>query len=262
MENIAEHRIAAHFKGKFPHDISSLSGLGFDKVSVTKGKLLIRKNQSIDFSGKPHLFFEIEMHKKSIFLRYNSPKGSEKRIRSLQAHVFLLRALSLLPGMQTDSSDIAKLVLPSLELSSEIAGMDYELLLKKHTDLQLEFAELAKKGKRLSKASEQSALLAIELENKVSAQARRIQKLEAVSDQSLREMVLCWVASHRGSFDVAAFSKENKLNSARAEEGLEMLLKSGAIARIGKKKKYRYALQKPQDRGAFSIIQSRLAWLK
>ena len=231
---IVEHALPMSFKGKFPPDVSLLSSLGFDSISVSRREVSIKKSQGADFAGQPYLFHQIVLRKNMVLLRYSVADGTDEDIRRLHATCALLRVLSLFPKMQqADAAGLAAMVLPPLEASAEVAGTGYELLSKKYSDLKNDFTELSLKNKRLAAAAEEGAVASIELERQISALCVRVQKLETVSDAVLCEMVLDWLNSHRGSFDAVGFSKSTGVQPQRAEEGLEMLAKSGAVRKLG-----------------------------
>src|SRR3989344_6170125 len=217
----------------WPPDLSALSGIGFDSVSVSGGQATIRKVQSAYMAGRPHLFCEIILSKSSAKATYSVPREHDASLRQLQAAALLLRVLTLLPSSEAKVSQIAAVLLPALESSSHAASLDYGLLSKKYSDLRKESTELSAANLRLSSASEEAASAVLELERQLSALESRIKKLEAVSDESLREMVLDYLLQHRGNFNAASFSASAGVLPARAEEGLEMLLRSGAIRRVG-----------------------------
>lgn len=247
---IVEHRLRVAFRGKFPPDVSGLSSLGFDSVSVSKGAVLVRKNQGVDFAGKPHLFFEIELGRSGAALRYSVAGSSDERLRRLHATTLFLRVLSLFPGdFQADAAELSSLALPPLEASAQVADNGYEMLAKRHADLKDDFSELSMKSRRLANVAEEGARSSIELERQIAALSGRIRSLEAVSDQALHEMVVEWLSSHRGSFDAASFSKANGISPQRAEEGLEMLVKSGAARKV----EGGYSAKKQEGRGVFEL---------
>lgn len=235
-------------KGAWPPDLSALSGLGFDSVSVSGGQAIIRKVQSADMAGHPHLFCEIILSKNSAKATYSVPHEHDAALRQLQSAALLLRVLSLLSSSDANVSSLAAILLPALETSSQAASLDYGLLSKKYSDLRRENAELSAANLRLSSASEEAASTVLELERQLSALESRIKKLEAVSDESLREMVLDYLSQHRGNFNAAAFCASAGVLPARAEEGLEMLLRSGAIRRVGGS----FAVHSQESHGQFA----------
>ena len=247
---IVEHTLPITFQGKFPMDVSKLSELGFDKVTVSKNSVEIRKNQSTDLAGTPYLFFEIILEKNCVRLKYSVTKESDEKIRNLHATLALLRVLSLFPKTQEiDASEIAKLVAPQLETVVKIAGNNYELVSKRYTDLKTDFSELSMKNRRLSIAAEESAQASMELERRVEALTERIKKLEKVSDSLLREMIIEWILARRGSFNPVQFAKANQVTPQRAEEGLEILIKSGAVKKVADT----YAVKKQENMSVYEV---------
>lgn len=235
-------------QGSWQEGLSALCGLGFDSVSVSGTQALIKKVQGADMAGRPHLFCEIALSKNSAKVTYTAPKEHDAPLRRLQAASLLLRVLSLLPSASADASGLASALLPALESSSQAVSLDYSLLSKRYSDLRRENSELLAANARLSAASEEAASASLELERQLSALELRIKKLESVSDESLRELVLDWLSVHHGNFNAAAFAAASGVPPARAEEGLEMLLRAGAIKRL----RASFIQQKQEGRGQFA----------
>lgn len=231
-QNLREFSIRCRIDAAWPPDFSKLSGLGFDSVSITPREAVVKKIQGTDLAGNPHLFVEIRVRKDEIRLAYSCPKGADPSIRRLQSTLLLLRVLRLIPGVSADMPSLSEFLLPPSESACSIANQPYSSLLKKHTDLQADFAEASSKNRQRLRSVEEAACRALELEAQAAALQERVRALEAVSDSALRERVLEWLHLHRGSFNVAQFSAAASLPAARCEEGLEMLLKDGTIAEL------------------------------
>ncbi|MCX6772628.1 MAG: hypothetical protein NTV88_02565 [Candidatus Micrarchaeota archaeon] len=241
-----EHRFMVKF-GTWPPDLSALSGLGFDSVSTTKSKITIKKSQSTDIAGHPHLFCKIELEKNSATLIYSVPPEADSKIRQMQAAALFLRVMSLMQNLQIPAQDFAALSLPALETASKVATTDYGSLSKKYNDLRHEASDTALKSARLSASSEEAASTMLGLERQLAASEARIKKLEAVSDTALREAVLEWINAHHGAFNAAAFASSAKIPLTRTEEGLEMLLKTGSLRRVGSS----FSTEHVEGRGMF-----------
>jgi len=247
--SIISSTIPAKMIGKFPPDLSSLLGLGFERVSSTKRLVLVRKIEGTDFKGNPHLFTEVEIHKDAVVLRYSLPADHDPRIRHLQSCILLLRVLSLVPNLETGAQGISGVILPALESGSLACNSSYSLLSKKLSDSQHEGGKLQQENRRLRHTCEDEAALAVERERQISVLSERVAFLESVSDAALEELLLDWISSHRGSFSSPLFSKQAGVASARAEEGVELLLKSGALKRIGGK----FVSHQPAQRQIFEL---------
>jgi len=224
--------IPVSFIGKFPPSASALSGLGFDSVSTTKSAITILKSRR-GVHNLPISKLEIRLQRTSLSLAISFPPSSLPELEEMRANATLLRVLSLFPSLQISASEMAKLILPSLAAAERVAGSPYESLAKKCRDANAESSSLLLKNRTLLRSSEESVLAGLELERQVSALSLRIKKLEAVSDDALLELVQDWLSAHHGRFDAALFSRAHSIPPARAEEGLQRLLASGAIRKVG-----------------------------
>jgi hypothetical protein len=231
-EQIVVQQIAAKYAGKWPPDLSAIAGLGFDFLSSSKTAVVARKVESTSITGKPHTFTEIEIRHDSIRLSHSLPKNSSKQLRALPAAILLFRTLALLPNLSADTQSLSKLVLPPLEASAQVADAPYGLLSKKCADAQSDLKELSVKNKHALRMAEEGVASLAEMEKRATAFQERVRFLEAVPETALREAVLDWVVSHRGSFNAAAFSKSAGIPVSRCEEGLDLLLKDGTISKI------------------------------
>lgn len=226
------HSIGCSYAGKWPPDFSHLSSLGFDKLEVNSSFAVVKKVQSHDFAGRPRLFVEIRLNKSEIQLSYSCLKGTDDGLRRLHATLFLLRVLRLLPKVRASAAELSEYLLPSLEISSDVATQPYESLQKKLRDLQADYEAVCSQKSRMVRLSEAEAKKSLKLESELEALQGRVRKLEAVSDAVLCESLLSWIRVHRGELGLAGFSEANKIQLARCEEGLEILLKDGAIVEI------------------------------
>ncbi|MFA5929972.1 MAG: hypothetical protein WC861_03760 [Candidatus Micrarchaeia archaeon] len=227
-----ERSIPVSFTGKFPPSTAALSNLGFDSVSTTKSAVTIRKSRR-GMHNLPVSGLEIRLQRTSLSMTISSPSALSPELEEMRACATLLRVVSLFPSMHANASELAKLLLPSLSAAEKVAGTPYESLAKKCSDAHADLGSLLSKNRALLRSSEESVLASLELERQISALSARIRKLESVSDDTLLELVQDWLSMHRGVFDAALFSRTHSVPPARAEEGLQRLLASGEVKRIG-----------------------------
>ena len=227
-----ERAIPISFTGKFPPNASALSGLGFDSVSTAKSSVTIRKCRR-GMHGMPISHFEIKLQRTRLSISFSSQPAAQPEIEGMRANISLLRVLSLFPSIQISASELARLLLPSLAAAEDVANVPYESLAKKHSDAHADLSSLLSKNRELLRSSEESVLASLELERQLSALSARIKKLEAVSDDTLLELVQDWLYAHRGKFNAALFAQAHNIPPARAEEGLQRLLASGAVKKVG-----------------------------
>lgn len=231
---LQEHEIPLEMKGHFPPDISALHSAGFDSISSSRSSVALRKVQTRDMAGRPVLFLEIILRKNSATLRYSLQPWSEPRLRLMACGLQFLRVLSLVKGYKAPLQQFSNFILPAIEAAAGVASEPYMLLSKKFSDAAREASELSEKNARLSAFLEEEAAARLEMSAQLSQLSARVEKLQSVSDEALREMVLEWLRSHRGTFNAAQFSSANAIPPARCEEGLEALLRDGTVRRIGK----------------------------
>jgi hypothetical protein len=227
-----QRTIQVSFSGKFPPDARALSGLGFDSVSSTRQSITIRKSQR-GILSLPLAHLEIAIRHDSAQLKLSAPASCDPHIQELRAVATFLRVLSLFPTCRADTSELAQLILPSLDAAAAMADAPYEALSKKCRDAHDSLSVLLAKNRALLRSSEEGVLASLELERQSSALSARIKKLESISEDALLELVQEWVSSHHGKFNAALFAKSYSIPPARAEEGLELLLAYGAIRKVG-----------------------------
>jgi len=226
---IAEYEIDVSFPKGFSQGLPLLSELGFDSLSISKNTAIAKKVESTDLSGRPSMFFNIELFCNKAKVSFSIPKGCDPRTRRLHATALFLQSLSLVPNAKADLASICRFVLPSLETAVRTSNVPYEFLEKKHADCVSQLSESAVKSNRIIHTAEECARRCAELERQNSLLQARVSRLETVPDSALCEMALDWVATHQGTFSAARFSKENNIPVFRCEEGLDALLRSGAL---------------------------------
>jgi len=226
---IIEQHFAIKAAKSWKPSAQQFSRLGFDSLSFTPNLVRLRKVQSTDILGRPHLFVEIEISKDGATLRYSCPPESDAGVRRMQACLLLMQLLYLLPGVLLEAKSVSELALPSLEMAGRTAGEPYESLLKSKNDLQDELSEASLQNRRLLRAAEESAAECAALRKQANSLAERVAQLERVPDAALDEMMLDWLSSHRGAMNMTLFSRANNVPVARCEERLAALLKRGAI---------------------------------
>jgi len=231
-QEISEIKMPVKVSGKWPPDMQPLSGLGFDRVSVSKSAVIARKADSYDMRGKPYLVCEIELRKKTVALRYSCPSGSHPAGRRLRATLLLLRTLRLFPSITAGVSMFSAALIPPVEFSEQIASEPYESLLKKYEDAAAGGKQALLQNQRLLSTAERVSAACLALEKENSSLKSRVRSLEAVSDMQLQELLLDWLTARQGGFNLPQFSSANAIPIARCEEGLEQLARQGAIRKV------------------------------
>ena len=227
-----EHKLGVCFKS-FPPDTTPLMALGFDEAQISKSHIIVRKTHARDRLGRPALFFEMKITKNDASVSYGVPPGHNAAILGTRAASQFLRLLSILDGAAIDAKGASELFLPPLATAEALLTLDIEVLLKRNSDMSNDLAVLSKKNRRLSLSSEETCLLLMEKERQILSLQSRVDRLQAVPDAALADLLIDWLRNHHGEFDSSAFSRTNHVSSGRAEEGLASLVRAGVVSQIG-----------------------------
>ena len=209
-----------------------LGSLGFTKISYAKDTLKVEKIESEDLSGKPYLFYKIELGPNSIMVRYLLPSPERRVSRSLEMG---LLSLNLFRIISTHYNVTVSSVYPFYYalLTSLSEALDSEKLeaISELATLQSRHVSLDKKYKDLVRSSEQNARILVEAERKNEELNEKLRSMEGVDDEVLQERLFEWIRTHDGEINVYDFAKINVLPVGRVEQGLNMLIKNGYIKR-------------------------------
>ncbi len=211
---------------------SLLGSLGFTKISYSKDLLIVEKMRGYDLKGKPELEYKISFAPNMIELAYDVPEKKNKRGRLLEVLPVFLNVLQL----SEDYYDIKPSAI-YFEINSTISEI-LKLTSKDAIDLSTELSEIQAKYRSLEakyadilRSSEENARILLECERKRDELSKRVEKLEKMSDEALKETLYDWIKMHGGTINIREFSKLHRVSIARVEEGLNMLITEGFIKR-------------------------------
>jgi hypothetical protein len=214
-------------------DLTPLLGsLGFSKMNYTKDTLTVEKVESEDISGKPYLFYKIELSPASILIRYLLPSPEQRVARSLQMGLLSLNVFRII---STHYDVTVSSVYPFYYalLNSLSDALDKEKLeaISELNALKSRHVSLDKKYKDLVRSSEQNARILVEAERKKEELEEKLKKMEGVNDEVLQERLFEWIRTHEGEINTYEFARINATPVGRVEEGLNQLIKKGYIKR-------------------------------
>ena len=209
-----------------------LGALGFTKLSYTKDILTLEKIESEDLSGKPYLFYKIELGPKSIVIRYMLSSPERRMSRSLEMGLLSLNLFRIITThYDVGVSSVYPFYYALLNSLSEALDKEKLESISELNALKTRHVSLDKKYKDLVRSSEQNARILVETERKNEELNERIRKMEGVNDEVLQERLFEWVRTHDGEINIYDFAKINSLPVGRAEQGLNLLIKNGYIKR-------------------------------
>ncbi len=212
--------------------IPMLGTLGFTKIKYTKDTLTLEKIESEDLSGKPYLFYKIELAPKSIVIRYLLSSPERRISRSLEMGLLSLNLFRIInTHYEVSVSSVYPFYYALLNSLSEALDKEKLESLSELNTLKTKYVSLDKKYKDIVRSSEQNARILVEAERKNEELGEKIKRMEGINDEVLQERLFEWIRTHDGEINIYDFSKINSLPVGRAEQGLNLLIKNGYIKR-------------------------------
>jgi hypothetical protein len=212
--------------------LPQLGNLGFTKVSYSKEALIIEKVESENLSGKPYLFYSVELLPSEIIIRYALPSPERRLSRSLEMGQMCLNLFRIISAYyEIPAASVYPFYYPLLASLSEALEKEKLQAVSELSSIRLRYDSLEKKYKDLVRSSEQNARILVEAERKSEELSERIKKLEGVTDEVLQERVFEWIKTHAGEINIYEFARVNTLPVGRVEQGLDMLIRNGYIKR-------------------------------
>ncbi|MEM3422739.1 MAG: hypothetical protein QXF35_01035 [Candidatus Bilamarchaeaceae archaeon] len=213
--------------------LASLMGnLGFTKISYLNETLVVEKVFGYDLKGKPELDYRITLAPSEILLEYEIIKGKNKRARLLSVLPVFLNVLQIVEDYyDIKPSTIYYEINEALAEALKLVGKDMIELSIELSEMKSKYRVLKAKYDDLLQSSEANARVLIECENKRDELRRKVERLMAYDDETLKEMLYEWIKLHGGKLNVMEFSKINRVPVPRVEEGINMLITEGYIKR-------------------------------
>ena len=214
-------------------DLAPMLGtLGFSKLNYAKNTLTLEKIESEDLSGKPYLFYKIELAPKSIIIRYMLSTPERRMSRSLEMGLLSLNLFRIIATHYDVSvSSVYPFYYALLNSLSEALEKEKLESVSELNTLKTKHVSLDKKYKDLVRSSEQNARILVEAERKNEELTEKLKKMEGINDEVLQERLFEWIRTHDGEINMYDFSKINSLPIGRVEEGLNLLIKNGYVKR-------------------------------
>jgi len=212
--------------------IPMLGPLGFSKVSYSKEELVVEKVESEDLSGKPYLFYRIELGPNSIMIRYLLPSPERRLSRSLDMGLLSLNLFRIIATHYDVSvSSVYPFYYALLNSLSESLEKEKLEAISELSGLKAKHVSLEKKYKDLVRSSEQNARILVEAERKNEELTEKMKKMEGINEEVLQERLFEWIRTHDGEINLFEFARLNSTPVGRVEEGLNSLIKEGYIRR-------------------------------
>lgn len=210
---------------------SRFSDSGFDKILCDKTKLELEKSESLDISDKQHHFYRLAFLDSSVSITYSL--GPDKYARRLEALSLLIDALAIASScFELHPDSLKPAISPIISKMKENISVQDSATASALLDIQERQSVLERKYRELALSSETNARILIECERKRDEYAKRIKKLEGLSDEILRQEIFSHIKANNGEFDTAKFASRFNIPATRVEECLDFLLRSGNIRKL------------------------------
>ncbi|MDO8554769.1 MAG: hypothetical protein Q7S22_08220 [Candidatus Micrarchaeota archaeon] len=230
---MTEKRITINAKCRVKLDklMPLFSSLGYNKVEYKKDKIIIEKFTQ-DLQGENTLDYGILLKTNSLEFYYSQTEGSGKRKRMVELFQTFMDVLTIIgknylvepTEIAKNANSVLKEVAPNLDKDLLEVNAQLEESKEKHDDLKKRYEDLVR-------SSEENARILLECERRRDELRLRVEELGKLSDESLIQEVYQWIKIHGGSIDTTEFCKAYGIPPKRAEEGLEILIKTGFIRR-------------------------------
>jgi hypothetical protein len=210
--------------------IPMLGSLGFSKVQYAKDKLIVERIESEDLSGKPYLFYRIDLAPDSVVIRYVLPSPERRLLRGLEMGLLSLNIFRIISShYQVTVSSVYPFYYSLLTSLSDALGKQKLEAVSELNTLRARHISLEKKYRDLVRSSEQNARILVESERKNEELTEKISKMEGLDDELLQERLFEWIRTHDGEINMYEFGKINSIPIGRVEQGLDLLIKQGYI---------------------------------
>ncbi len=220
-------------KKKGLNELATLLGnLGFTKIAYSKDMLTVEKMRGYDLKGNPELEYRISFAPTYVELTYDVPPKKNKRARLLEVLPVFLNVLQLSEDYyEFRPSSVYFEINSVLTEVLKLMNKDAIVLSTELSEVDSRYRSIAAKYDDLVRSSEENARILIECERKRDELAKRVEQLEKMSDEALKEALYDWIKLHNGSINVREFAKIHRVAIPRVEEGLNLLITEGFIKR-------------------------------
>lgn len=224
-------KVRAKLKGSLSNIMKELSHLGFTSLELKKNQIIAMSVEREDIRGRPYLYIKFSFDKDGITVEYTSPPEVNKDKRLLDVVILTFKVLLLLKEYDVHWEDLFSMVLNVLSVADNLFTDNYSTLLNKYQLLKEDYDKVKKERDELYKVLDKNNSKMAQMEKEMDQLRARISKLEGMSDDVLKEELLIWLRNHQGKINVSEFAKIYNISPARVEEGLDLLLKGGYIAK-------------------------------
>jgi len=227
-------KLKGQLKGDLKNIVEILRTITFIEIAQEKSAVNIAYVESKDINKNPYLFSIIKIKDDEIEVLYSVTPEVSPAKRRVDVLRYLLNILSLLgKEYAVDNKILYQLIEDSIKKVTDSVSVEYSRLFTERDALQKDIADYKKKVERLSEQNDVLSTQNYEIKAENDELRLRLQKLETVSDETLRTKLQEWIVEHNGSINVSEFAKVYSTPETKVEEILNQLVSEGYLEVVG-----------------------------
>ncbi len=223
-------KVFARMKGTLRDVDAKLRTVSFMEVVAERDCVSAAYVESRDIEKNPYTFTLFKFRSDSIEVLYTIPPGAAPKKRKLDMVRYFLNVLTALGSTYSvENSMVYQLLDAALREINDFVSLDYNKLYASCDAMKKDYEDMLRRLKRTQTELDALKRQNYELKMKNDELAVRLNKLEAMSDDTLKEKLEEWLAEHNGEINVTEFSRMYRVPEARAEEMLDALVRDGYV---------------------------------
>lgn len=227
-------KFKGELKGSLKNIVNILRTITFIEIAQEKAALNIAYVESKDINKNPYLFSIIKMKKDEIEVLYSVTPEISPTKRRVDVIRYLLNILSLIDEeYEVDNKVLYQLVEDSIKKITDSVSVEYSRLFTERDALKKDTSDFKKKVERLTEQNDVLSSQNYEIKAENDELRLRLQKLEKVSDETLRTKIQEWIVEHNGSINVSEFARVYSTPETKVEEILNQLVSEGYLEVVG-----------------------------
>lgn len=227
-------KLKGKLEGDFKKMVEVLRTITFIEIAQEKSAINISYVESRDINKNPYLFSIIKIKEDEVEVLYSVTPEISPTKRRVDVIRYLLNILSLVDEeYSVDNKILYQLLEDSMKKVMDSVSVEYSRLFTERDALKKDIADYKKKVERLTEQNDALSSQNYEIKTENDELKVRLQKLESVSDETLKTKIQEWIVEHNGSINVSEFAKVYSTPETKVEEILNQLVSEGYLEVVG-----------------------------
>lgn len=227
-------KLKGELKGSFKKMIEVLRTITFIEIAQEKSAINISYVESRDINKNPYLFSILKIKEDEVEVLYSVTPEISPTKRRVDVVRYLLNILSLIDEeYSVDNKILYQLLEDAMKKVIDSVSVEYSRLFTERDGLKKDIADYKKKVERLTEQNDVLSSQNYEIKTENDELRVRLQKLESVSDETLKTKIQEWIVEHNGSINVSEFARVYSTPETKVEEILNQLVSEGYLEVVG-----------------------------